>query len=108
MSQRYPSDVTDAEWTLLQPFFFPPGARRKAGRVETPESVRACLNAIRYLAKTGIAWADLPTCYGKPNSLWQRYNRCPERERAWRCMPSRSLPRPNRKATVTAAAPRCR
>lgn len=33
------------------------------------------INAIRYLAKTGIAWADLPTCFGKPNSLWQRYNR---------------------------------
>ena len=33
------------------------------------------VNAIRYLAKTGIAWADLPTCFGKPNSLWQRYNR---------------------------------
>jgi transposase len=36
---------------------------------------RLFLNAIRYLAKTGIAWADLPGCYGKPNSLWQRYNR---------------------------------
>ena len=33
------------------------------------------IDAIRYLAKTGIAWADLPTCYGKSNSLWQRYNR---------------------------------
>ena len=36
---------------------------------------RLFVNAIRFLAKTGIAWADLPTCYGKPNSLWQRYNR---------------------------------
>ena len=33
------------------------------------------VNVIRYLAKTGIAWADLPACVGKPNSLWQRYNR---------------------------------
>ena len=33
------------------------------------------MNVIRYLAKTGIAWADLPACVGKPNSLWQRYNR---------------------------------
>lgn len=33
------------------------------------------LNAIRYLAKTGIAWADLPTCFGKSNSLWHRYDR---------------------------------
>ena len=27
------------------------------------------------MAKTGIAWADVPTCFGKSNSLWQRYNR---------------------------------
>ncbi len=40
---------------------------------------RLFVDAIRYLAKTGIAWADLPTCYGKPNSLWQRYNRWCER-----------------------------
>jgi putative transposase len=33
------------------------------------------INAIRYLAKTGIAWADLPTCFGKSNSLWHRYDR---------------------------------
>ena len=24
---------------------------------------------------TGIAWADLPHCYGKSNSVWYRYSR---------------------------------
>ena len=32
------------------------------------------INVIRFLARTGVAWADLPTCYGKSNSLWPRYN----------------------------------
>ena len=36
---------------------------------------RLFVNASRSLAKTGIAWADLPTCFGKSNRLWQRYNR---------------------------------
>ena len=36
---------------------------------------RLSVNAVRYLAKTGIAWADRPTCHGKPNRPWRRYNR---------------------------------
>jgi len=33
------------------------------------------LDPIGLLAKTGIAWVDLPTCYWLANSLWQRDNR---------------------------------
>ena len=40
---------------------------------------RLFVNAVIYLARTGIAWADLPTCYGVPNSVWQRDNRWCER-----------------------------
>jgi hypothetical protein len=36
---------------------------------------RLFVNAISYLAKTGIAWVVLSTCFGKSNSLWQRFNR---------------------------------
>ncbi|WP_390637586.1 IS5 family transposase [Limnoglobus roseus] len=49
------------------------------GHGGTGNDTRLFVNAIVYLAKTGIAWADLPVCYGKPNSLWQRYNRWRER-----------------------------
>jgi transposase len=56
MRRRYPSDVTDAGWALPERISFPPGAPRKAGRCETPENLRACLNAIRYLLKTGCQW----------------------------------------------------
>ncbi len=40
------------------------------------------MNVIRYLAETGIAWADRPTAVGKSNSLWPQYNRWCERG-AW-------------------------
>ena len=61
MKKSYPTDVSDEEWTLLEPFFLPPGAPRKAGNVETPESSRTCYNAIRYLLKTGCQWRMLPS-----------------------------------------------
>ena len=33
MKKSYPTDVSDKEWTLLEPFFLPPGAPRGAGRI---------------------------------------------------------------------------
>jgi len=68
-------DISDAHWQRIQHLL--PGQTGQHGGVGHDN--RLFLNAIRYLAKTGIAWADLPTCYGKPNSLWQRYNRWCER-----------------------------
>jgi transposase len=64
-------DISDAHWQRIQDLL--PGRPGRHGGVGNDN--RLFINAIRYLARTGIAWADLPTCYGKPNSLWQRYNR---------------------------------
>ena len=64
-------DISDDHWNRIAHLL--PGQAGRHGGVGNDN--RLFLNAIRYLAKTGIAWADLPTCYGKPNSLWQRYNR---------------------------------
>ena len=64
-------DLPDADWDRIEPLL--PG--RAGGHGGVGRDNRLFVDAIRYLAKTGIAWADLPTCYGKPNSRWQRYNR---------------------------------
>ena len=64
-------DISDGHWDRIAHRL--PGQAGGHGGVGS--DTRLFLNAIRYLAKTGIAWADLPTCFGKPNSLWQRYNR---------------------------------
>ncbi len=64
-------DLPDADWDRIEPLL--PG--RAGGHGGVGADNRVFVNAVRYLAKTGIAWADLPTCYGKPNSVWQRYNR---------------------------------
>lgn len=72
-------DISDDHWGRIAHLL--PG--QAGGHGGVGNDTRLFLNAIRYLAKTGIAWADLPTCFGKPNSLWQRYNRwC--RDGVWR------------------------
>src|SRR5690242_9526691 len=53
---RYPSDLTDAEWALVEPFI-PPA--RRGGRKRTVD-VREVLNGIFYVLATGCQWRALP------------------------------------------------
>src|SRR5258708_36918079 len=55
--QRYASDVTDAEWALIEPHM--PTVKR-LGRPRDAE-LRAVLDAIFYIARTGCQWSSLPT-----------------------------------------------
>jgi len=64
-------DLPDADWDRIEPLL--PGRAGGHGRVGADN--RVFVDAVRHLAETGIAGADLPTCYGQPNSVWQRYNR---------------------------------
>ena len=53
---RYPSDLTDAEWALIEPKI--PPAKRGGRRREV--NVREVVNAIFYVLSTGCQWAALP------------------------------------------------
>src|SRR6201998_4986953 len=54
--QRYASDVTDAEWALIEPHM---PATKRLGRPRETE-FRAVLDAILYIARTGCQWRMLP------------------------------------------------
>lgn len=54
---RYPSDLTDAEWALVEPLI-PPA--KHGGRRRTVD-IREVLNAIFYVLSTGCQWNALPT-----------------------------------------------
>src|SRR6266403_2198708 len=54
--QRYASDVTNAEWALIEPQM--PAAKRLGRPRET--ELRAVLDAILYIARTGCQWRMLP------------------------------------------------
>ena len=87
MERHFPSDVSDAEWALLEPFIIDPLAPSKRGRRdETPKLARRSLNVMRYLLKTGCQWRMLPKEYPPRttvhdtftrwtrNGLWERLN----------------------------------
>ena len=53
---RYPSDLTDAEWALIEPLI--PAAKR-GGNKRTVD-VRAVMNGAMYILSTGCQWRALP------------------------------------------------
>lgn len=53
---RYPSDLSDGEWALIEPAI--PPAKRGGRRREV--NVREVLNAICYVLSTGCQWQALP------------------------------------------------
>jgi transposase len=53
---RYPSDLTDVEWRLVEPFIL---SARHGGR-KRHVNVREVLNSIFYVLATGCQWIALP------------------------------------------------
>src|ERR1044071_3473196 len=53
---RYPSDLSDSEWALIEPAI--PPAKHGGRRREV--NVREVLNAIFYVLSTGCQWEALP------------------------------------------------
>ena len=63
--------LTDAQWNRIREFL--PGQSGDPGR--TAEDNRLFVDAVLFVAKTGIPWRDLPERFGKWNSAWRRFDR---------------------------------
>jgi len=74
-TDRYPSDMTDAEWEIVEPFLPPP---RTGGRPRETD-MREVMNAVRYVLRTGCQWRQLPKCFPPRSTVynyfwnWSRY-----------------------------------
>jgi putative transposase len=55
-TKRYPSDLTDEEWSAIEPLMPRPSKR---GRKRTTE-LREVVNALRYMVRSGCEWRMLP------------------------------------------------
>ena len=64
-------ELTDAQWSEIQDLL--PGKEGDPGR--TAADNRLFVDAVLYVLKTGIPWEDLPARYGKPNTVWKRFDR---------------------------------
>ena len=74
MSRKpYPSDLTDAEWSLLEPLI-PPA--KPGGRPRTT-NIREVVNGIFYVLRGGITWRMLPHEFPPHPTVYDYFN-------AWR------------------------
>lgn len=70
----YPSDLSDEEWRVVKPLIPVKTGRGKGrGRPRTL-SMRAVLNALFYLERTGCQWDYLPRTYPKRSSVRYYYD----------------------------------
>ena len=65
VSQRFESDLTDAEWRRLLPLLPLPSRTGRPRQVE----LREVVNALLYQLMTGCQWRALPPCFPKSGSL---------------------------------------
>jgi len=66
---KYPSDVTDEQWALIEPLIpvYPGGRPRKT-------DVRDVLDAILYLLRTGCQWRYLPKDFPPRSTVWRYFD----------------------------------
>ena len=67
---RYPSDLTDAEWALIEPHI--PPARRGGRRREV--NVREVLQGVLYVLETGYQWRHLPKDFPPRSTVWAYFD----------------------------------
>jgi putative transposase len=65
----YPSDLTDEQWTLIEPLIPQP---LPGGRPRSVE-MRRVINAILYLNRSGNAWRMLPRDFGPWSSVYHYF-----------------------------------
>ena len=64
---RYPSDLTDQEWAILEPLM-PPSRRTGRRRIW---SWREILNAMFYVLRGGVPWRMLPRGFPRRQTVWR-------------------------------------
>jgi transposase len=67
---RYPSDLTDAEWALIERHIPPAkrGGRRRA------VDVREVLQGVLYVLETGCQWRHLPKDFPPRSTVWEYFD----------------------------------
>ena len=57
--KKYPSDLTDEQWTIVEPMIPPAKSNQRGGHPRTVD-MRAVLDTILYLNRSGCQWDMLP------------------------------------------------
>jgi transposase len=69
---RYPSDLTDAQWALLQPLL--EQTKLRGGRPRL-YPLREIVNALLYILRGGVSWRSLPHDFPPWESVYDHFRR---------------------------------
>jgi len=69
-THHYPSDLTDEQWPLIEPHL---PAARPGGRPRSTD-LRAVLDAILYILRTGCQWRYLPADFPPKSTVWRYFD----------------------------------
>jgi transposase len=72
MRRRYPDDLTDEEWLLIEPLLLK-GPRGQGCKPKYPR--RELLNAIFYVLRTGCSWRHIPNDFPPWKSVYDLFRR---------------------------------
>ena len=78
---HYPTDVSDAQWEVLQ-LVLPPPTWRPGGPGRKPMDLRRVIHGIFYVNKTGCQWRMIPTHIGNAHTIYGSFRRW-RREGGW-------------------------
>ena len=79
MSPRHA--LTDGQWNRIEGLL--PGQVGDPG--QSGRDNRLFVDAVLFIAKTGVPWRDLPERFGNWNSIWRRFDRCSAKG-VWECV----------------------
>ena len=68
---RYGSDLTDAEWAIVEPFLPPPSRTGRPRRWP----MREIVNAIFYVLRSGCPWHMVPDCFPPASTVYRWFMR---------------------------------
>jgi transposase len=71
----YPSDLSDGEWSLIEPLLPAPRWGGPAGGRPEAHPRREIVNAIRYLVRSGCAWRQLPADFPPWQTVYDYFRR---------------------------------
>src|SRR5262245_57583281 len=64
--------LSDEQWLLIAKLFPVPTPSPLGGRPRA--DVRACVEGIVWVLRTGARWKDLPRCFPSPTTCWRRFD----------------------------------
>jgi len=73
--------ISDADWERIEHLL--PGRPGQHGGIA--QDNRLFIDAVLYVARTGVPWEDLPARFGKHNSVWRRFDRWAKKGR-WKAI----------------------